>query len=101
VVAFLGLMALPFVWVMALGVLYMEYASNPTLRAVVTGVGLAGAGLILATALKLGRALTRRPGPFILAAGVFLAVALARWPLYLVLAAGLVIGVAAARRNLL
>jgi chromate transporter len=101
VVAFLGLMALPFVWVMALGVLYMEYASNPTLRAVVTGVGLAGAGLILATALKLGRALTRRPGPFILAAGVFLAVALARWPLYLVLAAGLVIGVAAARRDLL
>lgn len=100
-VAFLGLMALPFVWVMALGVLYMEYASDPTVRAVVTGVGLAGAGLILATAIKLGRALTRRPGPFILAVVVFAAVAFARWPLYLVLAAGLVIGIVAARRNLL
>lgn len=101
VVAFLGLMALPFVWVMAIGVLYMEYATDPNVRAVVTGVGLAGAGLILATAIKLGRALARRAGPFLLAAGVFLAVALARWPLYIVLAAGLVIGVVAARRKLL
>jgi len=100
-VAFLGLMALPFVWVMALGVLYMEYASQPLVRSIVTGVGLAGAGLILATAIKLGRALTRRPGPFVLAAGVFLAVALARWPLYLVLGAGLVVGMAAAWRKLL
>src|SRR5690349_12314200 len=39
VVAFLGLMALPFVWVMLLGVLYLEWATNPTVRAIVTGVG--------------------------------------------------------------
>ena len=38
VVAFLGLMALPFVWVMALGVLYAEYSSLAAVRAVVTGV---------------------------------------------------------------
>jgi chromate transporter len=101
VVAFLGLMALPFVWVMALGVLYMDFSSIKEVRNFVTGVGLAGAGLILATAIKLGRALTRRAGPFVLAAGVFLAVALARWPLYFVLAAGLVVGVVAARRKLL
>jgi chromate transporter len=42
IVAFLGLFALPFVWVMALGILYMEWATHPTVRAVVTGVGATG-----------------------------------------------------------
>src|SRR5881227_2895652 len=53
IVAFLGLMAL--------GALYLEWAFHPTLRAVVTGVGATGAGLFMGTALKLGRALVRRP----------------------------------------
>src|SRR5438874_11514410 len=56
VVAFLGLMALPFIWVMALGALYLEWAFDPTVRAVVTGVGATGAGLFMGTALNLGRA---------------------------------------------
>src|SRR3954468_3389034 len=32
VVAFLGLFALPFIWVMALGVLYLDFAGNPLIR---------------------------------------------------------------------
>src|ERR671918_1633688 len=41
VVAFLGLMALPFVWVLGLFILYSDFSSNDTLRAVVIGVGAA------------------------------------------------------------
>src|SRR5258705_2555545 len=62
VVAFLGLFALPFIWVLALAPLYADYASHHIVRAVVTGVGAAGAGLFLATAVKLGRPLVRKPG---------------------------------------
>jgi len=58
IVAFLGLFALPFIWVMALGILYTEWASHPVVRAVVTGVGATGAGLFMGTSIKLGRALT-------------------------------------------
>ena len=101
IVAFLGLMALPFVWVMALGILYLEFATHPVVKAVVTGVGFAGAGLVVATALKLGAALARRPGPFLLAAAVFAAVGIVRLPLYVVLGAGLALGMAAAWRKLL
>ena len=55
VVAFLGLMLLPFIWVMALGVLYLEWASYPVVRAVVTGVGVSG--LIAGTRAPKGVAL--------------------------------------------
>src|SRR6478672_6403975 len=67
-VAFLGLMALPFFWVMALGILYLEWASNPVVRAVVTGVGATGAGLFIGTALKLGRAIVNKPAALVLVA---------------------------------
>src|SRR5688500_15400609 len=61
-VAFLGLFALPFVWVLVLFALYADFAANnATLRAVVTGVGAAGAGLFIGTAVKLGRVLVRKP----------------------------------------
>ena len=66
-VAFLGLVALPFVWVLALGALYADYAAIPMVRAVVIGVGAAGAGLFIGTAIKLGRPLARKPAA--LAAG--------------------------------
>ena len=89
-VAFLGLFALPFVWVMAMGVLYADFASNPTLRAVVTGVGAAGAGLFIGTAVKLGRALMHKPGALAVIAGVFLAIAVARLSLLIVLPVALV-----------
>jgi chromate transporter len=98
-VAFLGLMALPFVWVMALGLLYLEWASYPTVRAIVTGVGATGAGLFIGTALKLGRALVRKPAALGLAALCFLAVGVARWPLLIVMPLAIVLGVFCARRE--
>ncbi len=85
IVAFLGLFALPFVWVMALGVLYADYSSNATVRAVVIGVGAAGAGFFIATAIKLGRVLARKPAALAVIAGCFFAVAVGRLSLLYVL----------------
>src|SRR3982750_2497152 len=92
-VAFLGLMALPFIWVMALGVLYLEWASHPVVRAVVTGVGATGAGLFIGTALKLGRALVRKPAALLLAVGCFAAVGLMRWSLLMVMPLAIALGI--------
>jgi len=99
VVAFLGLMALPFVCVMLLGILYLEWASNPTVRAIVTGVGATGAGLFIGTALKLGRALVHKPAALVLVASCFLAVGVARWSLLIVMPLAMVLGVFLARRD--
>jgi chromate transporter len=85
VVAFLGLFALPFIWVLALGALYTDYASHHVVRAVVTGVGAAGAGLFIATAVKLGRPLARKPGALAVVLGLFIAVGLGRVSLFIVL----------------
>jgi chromate transporter len=98
-VAFLGLMALPFVWVMLLGMLYLEWASNPTVRAIVTGVGATGAGLFIGTALKLGKAIVRKPAALALVAACFLTVGVARWPLLIVMPLAIMLGVAFARRD--
>jgi chromate transporter len=98
-VAFLGLFALPFVWVVALGVLYLEWASHPVVRAVVTGIGATGAGLFMATAIKLGRAIVRKPMALALIAGCFLAVGVGRYSMLIVLPIGAAIGVLAARRG--
>jgi len=98
-VAFLGLMALPFIWVMALGVLYLEWASHPTVRAVVTAVGATGAGLFIGTALKLGRAIVRKPAALVLVAGCFLSVGVGRLSMLVVLPVGAALGVLFARRG--
>src|SRR6267378_6790915 len=71
-VAFLGLFALPYLWVLALALLYADFASNPMIHAAVTGVGAAGAGLFIATAVKLGRPLARRPAALAMIAACFL-----------------------------
>ena len=61
-VAFLGLFALPFVWVLTLFVFYADFAAtSPLLRAIVTGVGAAGAGMFIGTAIKLGRPIAKQP----------------------------------------
>lgn len=99
-VAFLGLMAAPFVWVLVLYVLYVDFAAtNATLRAVVTGVGAAGAGLFIGTAVKLGRPLAKKPVALVLIAACFLCVAVARFSLVIVIPVGLAIALFAARKN--
>jgi chromate transporter len=98
-VAFLGLIALPFCWVLALGVLYADFVDVPLVRAVVTGVGAAGAGLFLGTAVKLGRTLVKNPPALALVAACFLAVAIARVSLLYVMPVGVAVALVAARRQ--
>src|SRR5688572_16145799 len=99
-VAFLGLFALPFVWVLALFALYADFAAtNATLRAVVTGVGAAGAGLFIGTAIKLGRVLVRRPAALVLITACFLAAAIGRVSLFLVLPVSFACALLAARKG--
>ena len=99
--AFLGLMALPFVWVLALAALYADFAGNPVVRAVVTGVGTAGAGLFIGTAIKLGRTLASKPAALAIVASVFLAIGIARVSLLVVLPVAAAAGLLLSRRNLL
>ena len=99
-VAFLGLFALPFVWVLVLFALYADFAAtHPTLRAVVTGVGAAGAGLFIGTAVKLGRVLARKPAAIALIAVCFLAAGVGRISLFIVLPVSLVVAFACARKG--
>jgi chromate transporter len=99
-VAFLGLFALPFVWVLALFALYADFAAtNPTLRAIVTGVGAAGAGLFIGTAIKLGRVLVRKPAALALIAVCFLAAGIFRVSLFLVLPVSIGIAYLCARKG--
>ena len=99
IVAFLGLMALPFFWVLGLFVLYTDFTTNETLRAVVTGVGAAGAGLFIGTAVKLGRPLAKKPAALVLIAACFLLVAVGRVSLLVVVPAGLALAMFAAWRK--
>jgi len=99
IVAFLGLMALPFIWVMALGILYLEWGTHPIVRAVVTAVGATGAGLFIGTALKLGRALIKRPAALALVATCFLTVGVGRLSMLLVMPAAAAVGIFCARRG--
>ena len=97
-VAFLGLVALPFVWVLALGAIYADFAEVPMVKGVVTGVGAAGAGLFIGTAVKLGRVLVRKPVALALVAACFIAVALGRVSLLYVLPVALVLAILASRK---
>ena len=99
IVAFLGLMALPFLWVMALGILYLEWASHPLVRAIVTGVGATGAGFFIGTALKLGRAIVKRPAALVLIAGCFISVGIGRVSMLVVMPLAAAIGIFCARRG--
>jgi len=99
IVGFLGLFALPFVWVLALAAFYTEYASIPIVRATVIGVGAAGAGLFIGTAIKLGRPLARKPAAWVVVMGCFLAVGVGRVSLLLVIPVAVALAFYLARKN--
>jgi chromate transporter len=86
--AFAGLMGLPVVIAIGLGVLYARYGGLPLMGQVFAALGAAAAGLVITTAAKMaGPVMSRRPWSAapVIAAG-FVMVALLRWPLPLVLA---------------
>jgi chromate transporter len=99
VVAFLGLFGPPFIWVLALAILYADFATHPLTRAVVTGVGAAGAGLFIGTAIKLARALVDKPAALAIVAVGFGCIGVARWSLFVVLPVLLLVALVLARRG--
>ena len=89
VVAVAGMLAMPLVVVIALALVYAEFAGNPQVANALRGMGAVAAGLITATGLKLAAALKKHPLgiPLCTALGVctFAAIALLRVPLLWVL----------------
>ena len=93
--ALAGMMAIPALLVLAITILYAEFATHPVVAGALKGMGAVSAGLIVATALKLVGALRTNPMgmPACVGLGIlmFAAVALLRWPLaWMLLGAGVV-----------
>ena len=87
--ALAGMLAVPLLVVLALALIYAQFAGNPHVAGALRGMGAVAAGLITATGLKLMSALKKHPlgVPACVAFGIasFAGIALLRWPLAYVL----------------
>ncbi len=83
--ALAGMLTFPLLVVLALALVYAQFAGNPQVAGALRGMGAVAAGLITATGLRLFSALRSNllglPLCMVLAALTFVAVALLRWPL--------------------
>ena len=89
--ALAGMLAFPLLVVLALALVYAQFAGHPAVAGALRGMGAVAAGLIAGTGLKLAVALRKHPlGPWLctaLGALTFAGMALLRWPLAWVLPA--------------
>jgi chromate transporter len=83
--AFLGLMTAPVAIVIALGAIYERFSDLATVRHAFAALAAAAAGLVLATALRIGAPLRTRPIEIAIAVVTFLVIAVVRAPLPLAL----------------
>lgn len=79
--AIAGLVAVPCVIVVGLGVVYDRYADNPRVANVFAGLAAAAAGMLIAASIKIAAPLRRKPASAVMAAACFVAVAVFRLPL--------------------
>lgn len=88
-----GLMLGPFFIALVLGALYAIYGEIPAVQSMLYGITLVGAGLIIATGIRMGLNVKQKLIylPFVLAA--FVALVFLHWPLPLVMIGGAVITV--------
>jgi chromate transporter len=88
-VALAGMLTFPLLVVLALALVYAQFADNPQVAGALRGMGAVAAGLITATGLKLMGALKKHPlgvpACIALGAASFAGIALLRWPLAWVL----------------
>jgi chromate transporter len=101
--ALAGMLAVPLVLVLALALLYAQFAQHPAVAGALRGMGAVAAGLVVAVGLRLFPALRNNVlglGRCVGLGGLcFAAVALLRWPLvYVLLGLGSVASVLAYRR---
>lgn len=94
VVAPLGILLAPMFIVLLMGLAYLHYGDLPVVHAVLRGIIAVGAGLIVATGLKMLKAYWRRPEALVLAGAVILAVGVFRLQLLPVVVVLLVAGLA-------
>ena len=87
--ALAGMLAVPLVIVLLLGVLYTRFGDNPQMAGALRGMAAVSAGMIAATGVKLATALARHPLPLWLTLPItvlgVLMVAIFRWPLLYIL----------------
>lgn len=87
--ALAGMLTVPLLLVLGLALLHNQYADHPGVAGALRGMAAVSAGMIAATGLKLGSALTRHPLPLAWSLGIallgVLCVVLLRWPLVYVL----------------
>ncbi|SIQ39554.1 chromate transporter [Janthinobacterium sp. TND4EL3] len=87
--ALAGMLAVPLVIVLLLGVLYTRFGDNAQMAGALRGMAAVSAGMIAATGVKLATALARHPLPLWLTLSIavlgVLMVAVFRWPLLYVL----------------
>jgi chromate transporter len=81
-----GLIGLPLVLVVALGIAYQYVGTLPLVQSALRGMSFVATGLVLANALGLAGALPRRPVPWLFVVAVFVGVALLHFPLLAVMA---------------
>ena len=87
--ALAGMLAVPLVIVLLLGVLYTRFGDNPQMAGALRGMAAVSAGMIAATGVKLAAALGKHPLPLwltlpLVVLGVLM-VAILRWPLLYIL----------------
>ena len=87
--ALAGMLAVPLVIVLLLGVLYTRFGDNPQMAGALRGMAAVSAGMIAATGVKLAAALGKHPLPLWLTLPIcvlgVLMVAVFRWPLLYIL----------------
>ncbi len=91
-----GILGVPFVLLLVLGVLYSGYAQVPEVANALRGVSAVAAGLILGTALRMAASPRLRTWRTVFAVAAFAAVSWLRLPLALVLAAIIPLSIGAA-----
>lgn len=84
----LGLMLGPVLIALVLGLLYDCYGELPAVQSMLHGITLVGAGLIIATGIRMGMNVKNRALYLPFAAAAFAAIALLHWPLPAVMLGG-------------
>ena len=97
--AFGGLVAGPFLLMIAIGLLYRNYGALPIVQQALSGMSAVAAGLVLATGLKMTSSLRRHWRPFLFAALALAGVGALRWPLLAVVGGLAPFAIAAAWRE--
>ena len=97
--AFAGLVAGPFVLMIAAGMLYQRYGALPQVQQALSGMSAVAAGLVLATGVKMTGSLKRHWRPWLFTALALAGVGAQRWPLLAVVGALAPFAIAAAWRD--